>query len=231
LVSKDVDICLDCSTGRLARAAARACPVCDQALGAAERCSNDWCTRADRWFSVVWSVAPHVAAWRSVIRAYKYAPEMRWRVVLGRILVAYLDEHMPWFDDYDMLVPMPAFVGRGAHRHWDPVGQVVTVAATLAGPRWDFASGLVVKEFETPALAGLNRPARRTCAEGALRESLRVPDPRAVSGCRILVIDDVFTEGSTLREVARALILAGAEEVAGLTLARQPWRRDAPPPV
>jgi predicted amidophosphoribosyltransferase len=90
---------------------------------------------------------------------------------------------------------------------------------------------LVVKEFETPALAGLNRPARRTCAEGALRESLRVPDPRAVSGCRILVIDDVFTEGSTLREVARALILAGAEEVAGLTLARQPWRRDAPPPV
>ena len=46
-----------------------------------------------------------------------------------------------------------------------------------------------------------------------------------------MVIDDVFTEGSTLREVARALMLAGAEEVAGLTLARQPWRRDAPPPV
>jgi competence protein ComFC len=56
-----------------------------------------------------------------------------------------------------------------------------------------------------------------------LRQSLRVPDPGAVAGCRILVIDDVFTEGSTLREVARALLLSGAHEVAGLALARQPW--------
>ena len=46
-----------------------------------------------------------------------------------------------------------------------------------------------------------------------------------------MVIDDVFTEGSTLREVTRALILAGADEVAGLTLARQPWLREAPPPL
>ena len=141
----------------------------------AERCSNDWCTRADRWFSAVWSVAPHVAAWRSVIRAYKYRPEVQWRVVLGRILVAYLDEHMPWFDDYDVLVPMPAFVGRGARRHWDPVGQVVAVAATLAGPRWDFTSGLVVKEFETPALAGLSRPARRTSAKARCERACASP--------------------------------------------------------
>jgi predicted amidophosphoribosyltransferase len=39
----------------------------------------------------------------------------------------------------------------------------------------------------------------------------------------VLVIDDVFTEGSTLREVARALVTAGATEVAGLALTRQPW--------
>jgi predicted amidophosphoribosyltransferase len=35
----------------------------------------------------------------------------------------------------------------------------------------------------------------------------------------------VFTEGSTMREVARALVQAGADEVSGLTLARQPWQR------
>jgi predicted amidophosphoribosyltransferase len=49
-----------------------------------------------------------------------------------------------------------------------------------------------------------------------------------VAGSRILVIDDVFTEGSTLREVARALVKAGADEVAGLTLARQPWQPAGP---
>ena len=64
---------------------------------------------------------------------------------------------------------------------------------------------------------------RRAVAEGSLRRALRVVAPRQVAGARILVVDDVFTEGSTLREVARTLLMVGAEEVAGLVLARQPW--------
>jgi predicted amidophosphoribosyltransferase len=216
-------VCLDCCVSRLPAVAPRLCPVCDQALVASARCTNDWCSRADRWFSLVWSIAPHVGAWRRVIGDYKYRHETGWDVVLGRVLLGYLDEHMPWFDEFDALVPMPAFAGPGARRDWDPVGRFVAVSAELAGPQWDFCPNLVVKDRETPALAGLARPARRRRAEGVLRESLRVPDPGAVAGCRILVIDDVFTEGSTLREVARALLLSGAHEVAGLALARQPW--------
>ncbi len=75
------------------------------------------------------------------------------------------------------------------------------------------------------ALAGLSRSARRACAEGlAASYSARCPDAAALAGRRVLVIDDVFTEGSTLREVARAMVRAGADEVAGLALARQPWQ-------
>ena len=48
--------------------------------------------------------------------------------------------------------------------------------------------------------------------------------PTSPASARILVIDDVLTEGSTLREVARALRGAGAREVAGLVLARPAWR-------
>jgi predicted amidophosphoribosyltransferase len=209
----------------MAPSSARPCPVCDQALTSDQRCSNDCCSRADRSFSVVWSIGPHLGPWRSVIGAYKYRRQTEWAAVLGRILLGYLDEHMPWFDDYDLITPMPAFTGPGCRRDWDHVGEVVSVAARLAGPRWEFCSGLIVKDRETPALTGLPRPARRGCAEGPLRRALRVPDPSAVAGRRIIVIDDVFTEGSTLREVARALVRAGAEEVAGLCLARQPWQR------
>ena len=44
------------------------------------------------------------------------------------------------------------------------------------------------------------------------------------SADRIVVIDDVFTDGLTLNEVARALRLqGGAERVFGVTLVRQPW--------
>jgi predicted amidophosphoribosyltransferase len=43
----------------------------------------------------------------------------------------------------------------------------------------------------------------------------------------VLVFDDVFTDGFTLREVARALQAAGANSVCGVTLTRQPFRRRA----
>ena len=49
------------------------------------------------------------------------------------------------------------------------------------------------------------------------------PDPELVRGKRILVYDDVYTEGLTLREVARALRNAGAVEVSEVVLARQPY--------
>jgi predicted amidophosphoribosyltransferase len=49
-----------------------------------------------------------------------------------------------------------------------------------------------------------------------------------VAGARVLVLDDVLTDGSTLREVARVLRRAGAREVAGLILARPAWRERPP---
>jgi predicted amidophosphoribosyltransferase len=65
---------------------------------------------------------------------------------------------------------------------------------------------------------------RKEIAEGQLRAALKVTSPDAVAGKRILIVDDVFTEGFTIREVARALILAGAVEVSEIVLAREPWQ-------
>lgn len=39
----------------------------------------------------------------------------------------------------------------------------------------------------------------------------------------MLVYDDIFTNGLVVNEVARVLKLAGAAEVAVVTLAREPW--------
>jgi predicted amidophosphoribosyltransferase len=197
--------------------------VCEQTLGPDGSCANDWCGRADRWFSLVFSIGPRSGSLRRAISRYKYRDEVDWADVFGRLLIGFLDDRMPWFDEYDFLLGMPCYTGPAARRSWDPVRRVAAVAERLAGPRWPFLHGVVEKRRETPAMAGRTLVGRRTVAEGPLRSALRVVTPRQVAGARILVFDDVFTEGSTLREVARALVMAGAEEVAGVVLARQPW--------
>ena len=62
---------------------------------------------------------------------------------------------------------------------------------------------------------------RRAIAEHSLRKALAVPRPDLVAGRRVLVLDDVYSEGFSLREMARVLVAAGAAEVAGLVLARR----------
>ena len=47
----------------------------------------------------------------------------------------------------------------------------------------------------------------------------RVIDPEAVSGKRILILDDILTTGATLSECARTLLTAGAKEVNCATVA------------
>ncbi len=207
------------------------CPVCGQALSRPGRCGNRWCRRADRGFSVVFSVGVHEGALRHAILRYKYRREMWWVDVFARLFWNYLRTHATWFEEFDLVVPVPAYTGPGARRNWDPVGAIAARLNGLVGPLWEIAAGAVAKLVETPAMQGHRWTDRQDIAAGPLRRSLIVPAPHRVAEARILLLDDVLTEGGTLREVARVLRRAGAREVAGLVLARPAWRggRRTPP--
>lgn len=53
-----------------------------------------------------------------------------------------------------------------------------------------------------------------------LPQVFQITDPEMVAGQKILLLDDIYTTGSTLRHAAKALKLAGATEIRSLTLAR-----------
>lgn len=200
------------------------CPVCGQVLLAGPGpCPNRWCRRGDRWWSVVFPVAAHRLGLRDAVVRYKYHGEYQLSGPLAAAIHRYLTRNACWFEEFDVLTGVPAYTGKGARRDWDPVGRILGELITGLGPGWDIDPGLVVKKRETPRMQGLSWSERQRVAAGPLRAALSVPDPRAVAGARVLVFDDVLTEGSTLREVARALRGAGAVEVAGVVLARPPW--------
>ncbi len=139
--------------------------------------------------------------------------------MLARLLVEFLDGS-PQARRFDLITTGALYVGPRAHRLWDHLRLVLDAAGRL-DPRWPFAPDLITKEVPTGRFLGIGVEERRAIAEGELRAALAVPDPGRVAGRRVIVIDDVYSEGFSLREMARALRRAGATEVAGLVFARR----------
>lgn len=216
-------VCLACLRRSVPDDMRARCASCGQAKDADRACTNRWCGRADRAWSVAFSVAGHSGALRRALVAYKYRDQRWWGDVFGRLVAGWLRANPTWVEEFDLLVPVPAYLGPGARRQWDPVGTLAAAAAAALGPRWELAAGAVTKTAETPAMTGRSATQRSSIAEGPLRAALAVPDPAAIRDARVLVLDDVITDGATLREVARVLRAAGAAEVAGLALTRPAW--------
>jgi predicted amidophosphoribosyltransferase len=178
----------------------------------------------------VWAIGLHTDRLRRALHGFKIEGNRRWAPVFGRLVVGYLDDHLPWFEEYELIVAAPGYVGPGTRRAWDPIGEILRAAAAEDGGMWpwDTASPpALVRTADCGRISALPGARRRGFAEARLRPTLAVPDTTRIAGRRVLVFDDVFTEGSTMRELARALRQAGAVEVAGLVLARRPWRAEA----
>lgn len=217
-------ICFACASEHTEPLAAARCDVCGQALPPGRRCGNPICHFDDRYFTRVWAISMRTGQMRSAITRYKYDGKWGWAAIFGRILVGFLAAHRSAFAGYDVIAPSPTYIGPGSSRTFDHTRRIVEAAEVEEPIAWPFRVDVLSKTAATQPMVGRTWRERKTIAEGALRSALAAPDPVAVVGKRILVVDDVFTEGFTIREVARALIRAGAVEVSEIVLAREPWK-------
>jgi predicted amidophosphoribosyltransferase len=200
----------------------RRCPICDAVLGPWRRCPNYWCGRDDRGFDTVWAIGEHRGELRHAIAALKYRGEGRYAVPLGRLLAGFRVEQAPAFDDVGVIVGMPGTMSWA--RPCDHTGEIVSAACSLIGDLWRIDTALLAKTEPTRPLMGTTAGLRRLRAAGELRPSLAVTDPGAVAGLRVLAVDDVFTDGSTLPGGGRRAAPGGRVGRLGLVLARQPLR-------
>jgi ComF family protein len=116
-----------------------------------------------------------------------------------------------------IIVPVPLAAGRARARGYNQAERLGRALSTLTG--LPLRTDLLLRSRETRTQTALPPEARRANVAGAFRAQ-NVP-----AGCRLLLIDDVFTTGATLIEAATTLTEAGAGRVESVTFAR------AVPPV
>ena len=114
----------------------------------------------------------------------------------------------------DYIVPVPLHRRRLRRRRFNQSLELARFFFPDAGDR--LQPRLLERRRHTPPQAGLDGRARRANLRGAFH----CPRPEAVRGRDILLVDDVFTTGTTVGECARELRRAGANHVEALTLAR-----------
>ena len=121
----------------------------------------------------------------------------------------------------DLLLPVPLHRSR---LRWRGFNQAVLLAkACFPGWKDTIRVDLLQRHRATVPQLGLSGAERRSNLAGAFC----VRKPEEISGSRILLVDDVFTTGSTLRECAEVLRQAGAVEIAAFTAARTIAKEEA----
>lgn len=112
---------------------------------------------------------------------------------------------------FDFIIPVPSDTSR--KREFKPVPEI---AANLARrSHIPVMADNLVKNRSTPAQVTLSGEKRRKNLAGAFT----LKNPARVKGKRILLLDDVYTTGTTIKTCTGNLVKAGAE-VWALTLAR-----------
>ena len=143
---------------------------------------------------------------REVIHNFKYSDRVSLARPLGMLLCECL-EHESF--QGNVVLPVPLHRRRERRRGFN---QAELIAESL---NRKVDNEILRRRKNTPSQTGLSRSQRTMNLTGAFEVRGRVPE------C-VIVVDDVYTTGSTLNEIARTLKRAGAERVEVLTVARVP---------
>lgn len=209
------------------------CVVCRSCLGGLVPCRLSFCLCCGRYFEAVG--APHLcleclehrppyalhrscAEYKGTLREVILLMKYRGYAILGSDLARFAleaignDEGL--WAGVEALIPVPLHPRKRKDRGFN---QAAIIARELGRARGIPVKAKALRRIKNvPAQTGLEAEDRKRNVQGAFA----VRRPTVVRGRIVLLVDDVYTTGSTVKECSRVLRRAGTREVRVLTIAR-----------
>jgi len=182
---------------------------------------NDGCFPSYDLDSIAYTISPleYHRGVDEAVRGLKFKRKRSYAPVFAAFMCDYL-RHVPEVCCVDMVIPVPLGKQRLQERGFNQSGLIgASIAAALGLP---FSADILLRIRETKRQSGLNKQERMHNVMGAFAAT------EALENMTILLVDDVYTTGSTAIACARALKAVGAGKIilATAAIAGQHYERD-----
>ena len=172
------------------------------------------CKRKKYSFEFSRSIGIYNKVLKKCIHLFKYYGEKKLAIPLGKLMVDYLLKNVEFTEKIELIIPVPLHNNDLKKRGFN---QSVLLGKAIG----DYFSvpvreKVLIKKKLTPFQVNLSKKER----ERNILSAFSVEKPEEIEGKNILILDDVFTTGSTVEECAKELMKARANNIIVLTLAR-----------
>jgi ComF family protein len=164
-------------------------------------------------FSVARSIGKYETTLLEAIHRFKYNRNIHIGEILGKLMAEF--EYSDFaISDYSLIMPVPLHPKKLRQRGFN---QSVILAREIS-KRFQLTLDFLTlrRHTYTEAQINLGRKEREANVSGVFS----VTDSEKIHGQKIILVDDVYTSGSTAKECTRVLMHSNADSVAILTIAR-----------
>lgn len=205
--------CEDCYL-RIAFVTAPLCPQCGIPFigaGASHSCGD--CIKEAPPFAMARAMAKYDGDIAAAITAFKYGKNINIGAALADMFAAhrFADAELTAFD---LVIPVPLHKNRLRQRGFNQSLALAKAFAKKHRLQLDFSS--LIRSINTLPQTGLTKKLREENIKGAF--ILR--DVKKIQNKSVIIVDDVYTTGSTIKECSRVIQKGGAKTVIALTAAR-----------
>lgn len=148
----------------------------------------------------------------NIIYSLKYKGHKETGMLMGRMMASEL-QPSGFFEGIDAIVPVPLARKRQRQRGYNQSYEIARGISRITG--LPIYNKVVRRTTFHKSQTTMGRHDRQRNVEGVFE----LTDAEAVSGCHLLVVDDVMTTGATIAACAKALTKADGVRISVLTLA------------
>lgn len=190
------------------------CKNCELRLSKYElNCIKDYRQDQNKHFDYLYSALKYENIIRDKIIEYKFGEKSYLSKTFAKILIKNKKIYR-FIKLYDIIIPVPMYKSKESVRGYN---QCILIAKEIAKKiDIDFIKNVLVKEKDTNVQSTLNKTERLK----NVKDAFSVKNKELIQDKKIILLDDIYTTGSTVNECSKVLKKAGAKEICVMTIAK-----------